>query len=94
MSDKGGTPTREDAVTEAPTRSPEEVMRDITGERAALEQSFERLQSEVEQTVEQIRHQVLGVARAALIVGPLAGFAVGGLIVGAVLLARRRGQGD
>jgi hypothetical protein len=94
MSDEGGTRTLKDATAEAPLRSPDQVMGDIVAERDALEQSFERLQSEVEQTVEQIRHQVLGVARTALVVGPVAGFAVGGLIIGAILLGRRRGQTD
>jgi hypothetical protein len=80
------------AAAGQPARSPDEVLRDIAAERAALEQSFERLQSEVLQTVEQARQQVKAVGRNALIIGPLAGFAIGGLIVGSMLLGRRRSR--
>jgi hypothetical protein len=76
------------AAAGQPARSPDEVLRDIAAERAALEQSFDRLQSEVLQTVEQVK----AVGRNALIIGPLAGFAIGGLIVGSMLLGRRRSR--
>jgi hypothetical protein len=74
----------------APTRSVEEIGRDIKTERAALESSFVALQRDVQETVEQVRRQVTAAGRRALVIGPVIGVAAGGLMAGIVLLSRRR----
>jgi hypothetical protein len=74
----------------APSRSVEEISRDINSERAALQKAFADLQRDVEQTVEQVRRQVTAAGRRALVIGPVIGVAAGGLVAGIVLLGRRR----
>jgi hypothetical protein len=73
-----------------PSRSVDEISRDIKGERAALEKSFADLQRDIEQAVVQIRHQVTSAGRKALVIAPVIGVAAGGLVAGVVLLGRRR----
>jgi hypothetical protein len=87
-----GAPRTRDAS--APSRSVEEISRDMAGERAALEKAFADLQRDVEQTVEQVRHQVTVAGRMALVIGPVIGIAAGGVVAGIVLLGRRRRKED
>lgn len=78
----------------APSRSVEEITRDIKGERAALDTAFADLQRDVEQAVEQIRRQVTDAGRKALVIGPAIGVVAGGLMAGVVLLRRRGSRGS
>jgi hypothetical protein len=92
MAEAEGLPTgaaRSRSVS-GPSRSVEQITRDIKSERTALENAFAGLQRDVEETVEQVRHQVTDAGRKALVVGPVIGVVAGGLVAGVVLLSRRR----
>jgi alpha-beta hydrolase superfamily lysophospholipase len=97
MAEKTGLPTGDarPAQGPGPSRSVDEIARDIKSERAALENAFADLQRDVEQAVEQVKRQATGAARTALVIGPVVGVAAGGLVAAVALLGRRRrGEDD
>lgn len=83
-------PTARSASKPAPSRSPDEVTRDIAIERVALDKAFADLQNDLGEAVGAARERARAAGRKALIVGPAVGAAVGGLAVGVAFLNRRR----
>ena len=78
----------------APARSPAAIARDIGTERAALDEAFAALRREVGDSAAEARRQATRLGRAALVIGPAVGALAGGVAVAAVLLRRRRRDGE
>ena len=74
----------------APTRSVDEVTRDIVSERAALDKAFAELQRDLGQAIDEVQTRARAAGRKALVIGPAVGAGVGGLAAGVVFLSRRR----
>jgi hypothetical protein len=74
-----------------PTRSPEEIARDIAAERAGLQATFESLGNELQQSADAAAEKARTIGRKAIIVVPAVAAGVGALVAAASLL-RRRGR--
>jgi hypothetical protein len=73
-----------------PTRSPEEITRDIAAEREGLQSAFDSLGNELQQTADAAAEKAKDLGRKAIIVVPAVAAGVGALIAAASLLRRRR----
>lgn len=91
MADDAQMATRDAQSGEAvPIRKVDEVRRDIESERAALDRAFAELQHDLGDAVDDLQRRARAIGRKALVIGPAAGAAVGGLAAGVLFLSRRR----
>ncbi len=74
-----------------PTRSPEEIARDIAAERKGLQAAFDSLGDELQQSADAAAQKARDIGRKAIIVVPAVAAGVGALAAVASLL-RRRGR--
>ena len=72
-----------------PTRSPEEIAKDIAAEREGLQAAFESLGDELQQSADAAAQRARDMGRKALIVVPAVAAGVGALVAAASLLRRR-----
>lgn len=72
------------------TRRPEDIQRDIAGERERIEAALAGLGNDVDDLISEIRRDALELAHRALIVAPFAGAVVGALTVAAFRRRRRK----
>ena len=73
-----------------PTRSPEEIARDIVAEREGLQAAFDSLGEELQQAADAAADKARDIGRKAIIVVPAVAAGVGALVAAASLLRRRR----
>ena len=74
-----------------PTRSPEEIAKDIAAEREGLKAAFDSLGDELQRSADAAAQKAKDVGRKAIIVVPAVAAGVGALVAAASLL-RRRGR--
>ena len=74
-----------------PTRSPEEIAKDIAAEREGLQAAFESLGDELQQSTDAAAQKARDIGRKAIVVVPAVAAGVGALVAVASLL-RRRGR--
>ena len=73
-----------------PTRSPEEITKDIAAEREGLQAAFDSLGGELQQAADAAAEKARDVGRKALVVVPAVAAGVGALVAVASLVRRRR----
>ena len=73
-----------------PTRSPEEITRDIAAEREGLQAAFDSLGDELQKSADAAAEKARDVGRKAIIVVPAVAAGVGALVAAASLLRRRK----
>jgi hypothetical protein len=71
-------------------RRPEDIQREIAGERERIAGALNDLGNDVDDLVTELRQDALDMANRALIVAPLAGAAFGALLTAVVLRRRRK----
>jgi len=76
-----------------PTRSPEEITKDIAAEREGLQAAFDSLGGELQQAADAAAEKARDVGRKALVVVPAVAAGVGALVAAASLVRRRRRDG-
>ena len=74
-----------------PSRSPEEIAKDIAVEREGLQAAFDSLGDELQRSADAAAQKARDVGRKAIIVVPAVAAGVGALVAAASLL-RRRGR--
>ena len=72
-----------------PTRSPEEITRNIVAEREGLQSAFDSLGAELQHTADAAAEKARDIGRKAIIVVPAVAAGVGALVAAASLLRRR-----
>ena len=75
-----------------PTRSPEEIAKDIVAEREGLQNAFDALGNELQQAADAAADKARDLGRKAVVIVPAVAAGVGALVAAASLLRRRRGR--
>jgi predicted xylose isomerase-like sugar epimerase len=75
-----------------PTRSPQEIAKDIVAEREGLQQAFDALGNELQQAADAAADKARDLGRKAIVVVPAVAAGVGALFAAASLVRRRRGR--
>ena len=73
-----------------PTRSPEEIVKDIAAERQGLQSAFDSLGGELQQAADAAADKARDLGRKAIVVVPAVAAGVGAVVATVSLLRRRR----
>lgn len=72
-----------------PQRTPDEIARDITAERAAMVGVFDQLRDELDEAVDAANAKAKEIGRKAMVVGPAVAGVAGALTAGLMMMRRR-----